>query len=133
MGTKLAKEAIDVGLITADAEPLMVFYEGVVGFERLEPLEIPNIGSIHKLAAGRSILRIMVPTGAPAKDLSDSFSATVGIRYLTLEVRDIEAAVDAVKSLGGSVALPPFELRPGRFVAQVADPDGNMIELGEDR
>ena len=33
--------------------------------------------------------------------------------------------------LGGAVTLAPFELRPGRRVAQVADPDGNMIELGQ--
>ena len=133
MGTQLAKPAIDVGLITAEAEPLIAFYVGVAGLKRLDPLEIPNIGCIHKLAAGESILRIMVPTEAPKKDASASFSATAGIRYLTLEVRDIQAALGAVRALGGSVALDAFELRPGRFVAQVADPDGNMIELGEDR
>ena len=46
--------------------------------------------------------------------------------------RGIEGATAAVERLGGSVALPPFALRPGRRVAQVADPDGNMIELGQD-
>jgi predicted enzyme related to lactoylglutathione lyase len=133
MGTQMAKPALDVGLITANAEPLIEFYVGVAGLERLDPLEIPNIGCIHKLACGESILRIMVPTKEPARDDSASFSAMAGIRYLTLEVQDIQAAVEAVRALGGSVALDAFELRPGRFVAQVADPDGNMIELGEDR
>jgi predicted enzyme related to lactoylglutathione lyase len=28
--------------------------------------------------------------------------------------------------------IAPFELRPGRRVAQIADPDGNLIELGQD-
>ncbi|MFK7896286.1 MAG: VOC family protein [Myxococcota bacterium] len=133
MGSTMAKPAIDVGLVTADAEPLIAFYTSVAGLVRLDPLEIPNIGCIHKLACGQSVLRIMVPTEPPAVDPSPSFSATAGIRYLTLEVVDIEAAVGAVREQGGSVALEPFQLRPGRFVAQVADPDGNMIELGEDR
>ena len=39
--------------------------------------------------------------------------------------------IEAVRAHGGSVTLEPFELRPGRKVSQVADPDGNMIELGQ--
>lgn len=131
MGTKMAKPALDVGLVTAVAEPLIEFYAGVAGFEVLEPLELPNIGKIHKLACGDSILRVMVPTEPPTPDASASFSAQSGIRYLTLEVEDIDAAVEAVRALGGSVTLEPFELRPGRRVSQVADPDGNMLELGQ--
>lgn len=132
MGTRMAKPALDVGLVTANAEPLLAFYAGVAGLERLDPLEIPNVGRIHKLACGQSILRVMEPIDPPRPDDSASFSATAGIRYLTLEVEDLEAAVEAVRALGGSVALEPFELRPGRRVAQVADPEGNMIELGQD-
>ncbi len=131
MGAKMAKPALDVGLVTADAQPLLDFYSGVAGLEILEPLELPNIGTIHKLACGESILRIMVPVEAPRPDESTSFSSIGGIRYLTLEVDDIDAAAAAVEALGGSITLPPFELRPGRRVAQVADPDGNMIELGQ--
>lgn len=130
-GTKMAKAALDVGLITADADPLIDFYSGVAGFELLDPIELPNIGKIHKLSCGESILRIMVPTELPKPDGSASFSAVSGIRYLTLEVEDIDAAVAAVRALGGSITLEPFQLRPGRRVSQVADPDGNMIELGQ--
>ncbi len=132
MGSRMAKPALDVGLVTSDAERLIRFYEGVAGCERQSPLTLPNIGTIHKLACGHSILRILVPLTPPEPpDGATSFSARVGIRYLTLEVTDIDAAVEAVRVLGGSVALPPFELRPGRRVSQVADPDGNMIELGQ--
>ena len=127
----MAKPALDVGLVTAHAERLIAFYAGVAGFEVLAPLVLPNIGTIHKLACGESILRVMVPVKAPNTDTSPSFSATTGIRYLTLEVEDIDAAAEAVVAHGGSITLAPFELRPGRRVAQVADPDGNMIELGQ--
>ena len=130
--TAMSKPALDVGLVTANADPLLAFYEAVAGMQRLDPLVLPNIGTIHKLACGESILRVMVPEKPPAADPTESFSAQAGIRYLTLEVTDIQAAVEAVRAHGGSVALEPFELRPGRRVAQVADPDGNMIELGEE-
>jgi catechol 2,3-dioxygenase-like lactoylglutathione lyase family enzyme len=127
----MAKPALDVGLVTANAQPLLDFYAGVAGLEPLEPVELPGIGTIHKLACGESVLRVMVPSEPPAADPSPSFSATAGIRYLTLEVDDVDAAAGAVETLGGSVTLSPFELRPGRRVAQVTDPDGNMIELGQ--
>jgi predicted enzyme related to lactoylglutathione lyase len=131
MGTRMAKPALDVGLITADAAPLLTFYREVVGLELLDPLTIPNVGTIHKLACGESILRVMVPTSRPEPNDAVGFSARAGIRYLTLEVEDIEKAVESAREHGGSVALEPFELRPGRRVAQVTDPDGNMIELGQ--
>jgi catechol 2,3-dioxygenase-like lactoylglutathione lyase family enzyme len=129
--TRMAKPALDVGLVTANAQPLLDFYAGVAGFEIQPALELPNIGTIHKLGCGESILRVMVPVEPPQPDTSTSFSATGGIRYLTLEVEDIDAAAIAVVEFGGTITLAPFELRPGRRVAQVADPDGNMIELGQ--
>ena len=74
----------------------------------------------------------MVPASQPAAPDGEAFSARAGIRYLTIEVVDVHAAAEAVAEKGGSIALPPFELRPGRFVCQAADPDGNMIEIGAD-
>lgn len=131
MGSRMAKPALDVGLVTRDAERLIRFYEAIVGMVRQPPIELPNIGTIHRLACGESILRVMVPVAAPEPDAAPSFSARSGIRYLTLEVDDLDAAVEAVRATGGSVTLAPFTLRPGRRVSQVADPDGNMIELGQ--
>lgn len=132
MGARMAKPALDVGLVTAEAERLIRFYEAVVGMQRQPPISLPGIGTIHRLACGQSILRVMVPTNPPARDDAASFSARQGIRYLTLEVDDLDGAVAAVRANGGSVTLAPFELRPGRRVSQVADPDGNMVELGQD-
>lgn len=131
MGTHMSKPALDAGLVTADAAPALTFYSEVFGMKILEPLVLPNIGTIHKLACGESILRVMVPEAAPEPDDAQTWSSRAGIRYLTLEVEDIAAAVAAVREHGGQVALEPFELRPGRFVSQVTDPDGNMLEIGQ--
>lgn len=131
MGTKLAKPALDVGIVTGDAAPLSSFYRGVFGFSSLEPIRIASIGVVHGLACGQSILRLLVPEAPPEPDAAKSWSARAGLRYLTLEVEDVAAAVAAVRAHGGRVALEPFELRPGRRVAQVFDPDGNMIEIGQ--
>lgn len=128
----MAKPALDVALVTADAQPLIDFHEGVVRLKILAPLELPAIGTSHKVACCESLLRVMVPSEAPAKDAFTSFSAISGIRYLTLEVDDIDAAAATVERLSGTGVLAPLELYPGRRVAQVADLEGNMIELGQD-
>ena len=128
----MAKPAIDVGIVTGDAGPVVAFYVEAFGFVPQEGLTIPGIGKIHKLACGESILRIMEPEKpAEADPTAGAFAARCGLRYLTLEVVDIGAAVEAARGAGGSVLLEPIELRPGRFVSQVADPDGNTVELGQ--
>ena len=128
MSTQLAKAALDPGIVSAKPEQLVAFYQNVFELTPLDPLEIPGVGTIHKLAAGESVLRIMRPTEMPASD-ERAWSAVAGLRYLTLEVVDITAA--AVIENGGTIVLPPFELRPGRHVCQASDPDGNMLEIGQ--
>jgi len=131
MGTRMAKPALDAGIVCADAAPLLAFYRGVFGMTPLDPLRVPGTGVIHKLACGQSVLRVMVPETAPEADGARSWSARAGLRYLTLEVEDVAAALRAVREHGGRVALEPIELRPGRFVAMAQDPDGNMLEIGQ--
>lgn len=126
----LAKPALDVGLVSRAAAALAAFYAEAFGFERLDPLTLPTVGTIHRLAAGGSVLRVLQPETPPEADPGE-WNAREGIRYLTLEVRDLDAVVSAVEAAGGRVVLAAFALRPGRRVAQVADPDGNVLELGE--
>lgn len=130
MSTQLAKAALDPGIVSAKPEQLVAFYQNVFELTPLDPLEIPGVGTIHKLAAGESVLRIMRPTEMPASD-ERAWSAVAGLRYLTLEVVDITAAAAAVVENGGTIVLQPFELRPGRHVCQASDPDGNMLEIGQ--
>ena len=130
MGIAMAKPALDAGLVSANPEVLLDFYEAVFDVQRLEPLVLPSIGTIHKLAVGESVLRIMQPESAPASEDLE-WSARTGIRYLTFEVVDAKAAAELAKAHGGTIAVEPFELRPGRIVCQLADPDGNMLEVGQ--
>jgi predicted enzyme related to lactoylglutathione lyase len=131
MPTKMAKPALDPGIVTADAAPLLAFYRETFGLEPMDGLQIPGVGTIHKLACGHSVLRVMVPETPPEPDAAKTWSGRAGFRYLTFEVTDIQAAVAAARTHGGQIALEPFELRPGRFVCQITDPDGNMLEVGQ--
>ena len=51
---------------------------------------------------------------------------------MSFEVADMKQALEAVEAAGGKLVLGPVEPRPGRQVAQIIDPDGNLIEIGHD-
>ena len=130
MSDVMAKPALDAGIVSANPEPLLRFYEAAFGLERLDPLVLPSIGTIHKLAVGESVLRIMEPEEKPSAN-DAAWSAREGVRYLTFEVVDAAAVAERAREYGGEVVLEPFELRPGRIVCQINDPDGNMLEIGQ--
>jgi predicted enzyme related to lactoylglutathione lyase len=49
------------------------------------------------------------------------------------EVSDIEAKLAELTAAGASVTEPAHEVGPGRTVATVSDPDGNVLGLVQDR
>jgi predicted enzyme related to lactoylglutathione lyase len=125
----LAKPALDVGIVTTNFERMLGFYRDVLHFEALEPLAYPGM-TVQRLVAGESILRLLVPEVTPPHESpNDEFLASTGLRYLTLAVTDVREVAAACKAAGAAVPMPPNEARPGVFVAQVQDPDGNWIEF----
>lgn len=65
----------------------------------------------------------LVPAGGP-----QSMEAPVAY----WEVTDIEAKLAEVTAAGGSVKDPAREVGPGRRVATLTDPDGNVLGLVQD-
>lgn len=53
-----------------------------------------------------------------------------GTTQITFQVGDVEVVFNEAKRRGAKVVVPPRTVDSGR-VAQVADPDGNIIELFE--
>jgi predicted enzyme related to lactoylglutathione lyase len=73
-------------------------------------------------AAGQHIG--LVPGGGPQ-------GMTAPVAYW--HVADIEAKLAEVTAAGATVKEPVHEVGPGRVVATVADPDGNVLGLLQDR
>jgi predicted enzyme related to lactoylglutathione lyase len=48
---------------------------------------------------------------------------------LSFEVDDVDALLDKVTELGGTVDGPPNDMPWGQRVAHVHDPDGNQLNL----
>ena len=129
----LAGPALDVGVVTNSLEAQLGFYCGVLGFPKTGEVAVPGVGTIHRLSAGASVLRLMVPEqAAAATDNSGFFSGTSGIRYIALKVSGLADVVAQIEAKGFRTIVPTRELRPGVHVAIIGDADGNAVELMEE-
>lgn len=129
MTAKPSKPAIDVGLISANGPKMVAFYRDVLGLSQDPDVTIPNYGTIHKFNYGQSILRIMVPVTTPENVAGGPFISRNGLRYMTLNISNLDETVQACRAFGCAVPVEPKELRPGVRCAQIQDPDGNYIEF----
>ena len=76
------------------------------------------------------MLKIMIPTDAPTTTPGTAnFWDATGIRYVTMYVDDAAGVADRCAAGGGTVVMPPFELRPGVTTTLLRDPQGNAVEV----
>jgi len=71
----------------------------------------------------------MAPFANPLEVVSAM--AELGIQYVTLQVRDCDAAFRALKAAGAAVAVEPSTFGTVARISFVRDPDGNFIELSQ--
>jgi predicted enzyme related to lactoylglutathione lyase len=129
----MALKRFEVGLVSADRS-LVDFFAAVFELEEL-PAMPTGPGLLHRLQLpGGAILKVMVPNEAPAAaGASGSFLAVAGIRYLTVHVGDLDGVVARATARNGRVQHGPAELAPGVRIAVLHDPDGNAIEVVEQK
>lgn len=123
-------KAPEMGLVTVRGETMRGFYREVFGFERVAEIPFPGIGTVNRLQSGVCVIKLLVLEGAPEQaPVQGAFTATTGLRYLTLWVDDLLSTVAACRDQGCEVPVAPKLLRPGVEVAMVMDPDGNTLEV----
>lgn len=126
MPAQLTKPGLDLGIVTADVEPLLHFYRDLLGFEPLMTLPVED-GELHLLIAGEFMVKLMHIPDAPAGPRGELGSAT-GLRYFTFWVANLDELLDELRAAGTTVAREPFKVA-GTTAAIVADPDGNLVEF----
>ena len=67
----ITKGAIDLGIITRDAGPMVAFYRDVVGLPFEAAIELPGMGTMHRLLAGDEQRRLLDAYG----DIAETGSA----------------------------------------------------------
>jgi catechol 2,3-dioxygenase-like lactoylglutathione lyase family enzyme len=131
MGANLTKDSIDLGIVAKDGPALVAFYRDVLGFEDQGEMPMPG-GSMHRLAAGTSVIKIVCPRNTPpAASPPGGIQGATGYRYWTITVSNLAEIVAACEAANHKVVVPITELRPGITIAIVEDPDGNWVEFLE--
>jgi len=142
---ELGKQAVDVGVVAADAERSLRFYGEVLGLRNLGSVPLPIGGVMLRMACGDSVVKVMVPDEPatagrrpPAAGPLDDMRSVVeqacrrgGISFLTVQVMNLEQVVDACRASADCLVLYVGSPRRRVEVAIVEDPDGNWIELVE--
>lgn len=91
-----------------------------------EALELPR-ASARAYRCGDSLLVFETDPNAP----TESQMRGPGFRYLTIQVRDVDAEHAGIVARGGRELNPPTTLGRTARISFVCDPDGNAIEISQ--
>ena len=126
----LTKDAIDLGIVTSNPEPMLAFYRDLLGFREEPSTPFPMGGQMYRLWCGNSLIKIVAPDPAPQETSPKGpIARAAGYRYWTMIVENLEEIVTACDSAGHKILVPLTEVRPGITISMVEDPDGNWVEF----
>ena len=131
MALDITKPGIDLGIVITDSERSLDFYCGVLGLEHIidMPMPIGGGGTMHRLSCGDTVIKLVNLATRPEQGRGGGPGGATGLRYFTISVSNLLAAVDAAEAAGVIVAVPPTVVREGVTITMLEDPDGNWVEL----
>ena len=132
MPVALNKNAIDLGIVTTNAESMVAFYRDVLGFRFEAVLDMPGGTKMHRLWCGDTLVKILQHQKSPPEVAAPGgIGGGTGYRYFTITVSNLEEITTACTDAGSKLAVPVTEIRPGVRISMVEDPDGNWVEFLE--
>lgn len=130
-----------IGVRVRDLDASRIFYQAL-GFTEVKRLTVPDqvaegllgltppIGfEAVYLRNGGVVLQLLTFSGYPAPEEAERGMVGAGLTHLSIAVADLAAAQAAVEDAGGKVVADPG----GGFACMVRDPDGQLIELVNER
>ena len=130
---ELARNDIDVGIVTHHTDAMLAFYGDVLGLPSTGSVELPNRGRIHKFLVGTNVVKLF-ETLEPVRATTDASAypwARAGMQYWTLHVDDLTPVVEHLAHHGVTPIGGVIETGYGPRYMLVADPDGNLVEFVE--
>jgi catechol 2,3-dioxygenase-like lactoylglutathione lyase family enzyme len=123
-----------VGLTVGDIERAQRWYVDALGLEVVLEFALPGDvrGAMLRNDAGAGVELFQVPGADAGVGHADPPTAmrTTGFGHVGFEVDDLDAVYASLLEAGASDVWPPRDApEPGRRMAFVHDPDGNLIEL----
>jgi len=123
---------IDIGIVVRDIDACLPFYRDVLGLPVLFDFDIPGGSHMWQLAVGDCVVKLVTHTPTPeAVNPPGGSRGGLGLRYWTMGVDDIDAAVAKAEAAGAPIPLPTLQMMPGIRIAMVEDPEGNVVEFLE--
>jgi catechol 2,3-dioxygenase-like lactoylglutathione lyase family enzyme len=144
---EFSNSRIDIGIVVSEAARTAGFLTNAIGFTEVKGFSVtPELGRkvglidghavdvrVFVLGEGEQATRIKVlsfPAAKPQAPPHATIHSALGMRYVTLYVKDMNQALARLKAaqvplLGES----PVDVGGGNFLTAVKDPDGNFIEL----
>ena len=132
MGVKVAKDAIDLGIVTTNGPAMLAFYRDVLGFVHEGDIAMEHVGIkvMHRLWFGKSLIKLVVPVQDPGvPPAPGGIQGGTGYRYWTMTIHNLDEVLSAVQAAGQKIVRPRTEVRPGVVIGMVEDPDGNWVEF----
>jgi predicted enzyme related to lactoylglutathione lyase len=125
---------IDVAVVVRDPEKCLPFYRDVLGLKLLFDLDLPTGSHMWQFAVGECVVKLVSHKTTPdAANPPGGSAGATGLRYWTMGVDDIDSAIAPCQAAGASIPLPVTQLMPGIRIAMIEDPEGNVVELLEQR
>jgi glyoxylase I family protein len=118
-----------IAIYTRDLPRLEAFYTQVLGFPVARRWDAPGIVFVD---AGGLWIELTRQDGPDDGTRPRALDQGVGLNHLALQVEDVDAAFQALAEKHVRVLAAPANYESVR-VAFLADPDGNVLELIEDR
>src|SRR4030095_14801296 len=132
MGVKVAKDAIDLGIVTTNGEAMLAFYRDVLGFEHEGDIAMEHVGIkvMHRLWFGKSLIKLVVPVKDPGVPAAPGGSERgPGAASGTMPIHNLDEVLSAVQAAGRKIVRPRTEVRPGVVIGMVEAPDGTWVEF----
>ncbi len=144
---EFSKPVIDLGIVVKEAGRTAGFLTNAIGFREVRGFSVTGeLGRKIGLIDGQPVdvrvfvleeedratrIKILSFPQAPGKQPDQAFiHSTLGIRYLTLYVKDMNRALERLKKAGVTpLGDTPVDLGGGTFLVSFKDPDGNFYEL----
>lgn len=128
VGLPRIEPALQVGLTVADVDRTTAFLTDDLGLPANPVTTFDDIES-HSVMLGDTMVKYWQRgDGLPVR--TGPIPGHAGIRYVTVHVGSVTAAVAEIEARGGAIAMAPIETGDAT-IAFVADPDGNWLELLE--
>ncbi len=135
---------LEIGLAVRDLKAMRAFYEGALGLSFVSQFHVPGVKAQEAAlnAEGYTVVRLQTQKGERIKLLcperppearpeSGLILEKPGATYVTFIVDDLEALLIRLLAAGAHplTGVKPVEVRPGVWLAFVADPEGHIVEI----